>query len=155
VVAWGGDRGDGGKGISMKRSIIVTAMALTLAAGAGVHAERGDAAFWPANCDAQMRAGHPVLALQCVDRHLNNLNRRVQALGRNVRRDNFCTAFVFGVSRFDGYAAFQDPNVERTALDFDGTEQPGAWVQEVRPACVTGSAAARSPDGRVTLYERS
>jgi hypothetical protein len=136
----------------MKRLIIVAAMALTLAAVAGV--SRAEAAFWPANCDAHMRAGHPVLALQCVDRHLNNLNQRVQALGAQVRRNDFCTAFVFGASQFGDYASHPDTTVATTALDFDDS-QPQVWVQEIRPSCVSSSAAARSPDGRVTLYQRS
>jgi hypothetical protein len=135
----------------MKRLIIVTVVVLALATVAG--AGRADAAFWPANCDAQMRAGHPVLALQCVDNHLNNLRRALiaqRAKTACLTRTRMSSYLAYAWYENDGSVhVLQDTtdfSDSFSAADFGqaigDTSAPDYWVVAVR-----NTAACRAKFG--------
>jgi hypothetical protein len=139
----------------MKRFIIVAAMAVSLAALAGV--SRADGAFWPANCRNSATLGQ---FARCVDSHLNNLHRRLNAAvavnARQTRRLNnhqalFNCEEIVPLSQYGdpaGSAGYEfndgtNPTFFTTALDVTAEgDTVGAWF--IVDACETATTPRAS-----------
>jgi len=110
----------------MKFVLLIAVAALALAFGS---TEAQSAVHWPAKCSSW----------SCVNSHLNNLNKRTKAVKASLRvTDSYvfgCLAYGFPpIGKFGGYAAWPDPAVEETALDYSTV--PDFYALAVNPDCV-------------------